>query len=169
MRHDDKARGNLVCIQDFLERTTQDIEKPDFYFLQKLCKEIKQKQTSLHKPIILQGLNAPLIHATIDDILQKSPYKQPELAFAAILAFMGAMFGRRFAADIYDTRTNIYVMGFAESGRGKSFARKYMLNLFNKIGLGCFVGSQSIRSAEGLTQEVLEKPSQVMCLDEWGM
>lgn len=62
-------------------------------------------------PLKLPGL----IGDTVRWITKYARRKQPELALLNTLAFAGAVFGRKYSSPI-NTRTNIYVVGIADTG-----------------------------------------------------
>lgn len=94
---------------------------------------------------------------------------QPELTLMNILAAMGAIFGRRYALQNLNTRTNLYMIGIAETGQGKDNSRVRIKDLMSKAGLEQFSGPDGVRSAHGLLSEIKQRPSFLLNLDEVGM
>lgn len=104
---------------------------------------------------------------TIRWITRHSLYEQPELALYNVLAFAGAVFGRKYASPL-DTRTNLYIVATADTGLGKEHSVKMMEVLAMDAGLMDYVGENSIRSDVGLMKSVMAFPSQLMMVDEFG-
>ncbi len=94
---------------------------------------------------------------------------QPELTIMNILAALGAVFGRRYALQQLDTRTNIYLIGIAGTSQGKDNSRKRIKRLLNLAGLDNFSGPDSVRSMQGLLLELEKRPSLLVNIDEIGM
>lgn len=94
---------------------------------------------------------------------------QPELTIMNILAALGAVFGRRYALQKLNTRTNIYMVGIAETGQGKDNSRQKIKQLMKVAGLEQFSGPDEIRSGPGLMVELKKRPSFVANIDEIGM
>ena len=90
------------------------------------------------------------------------------MALYNTLAFAGAVFGRRYASPL-DTRTNLYMVGTANTGSGKDHSRKMIMKLADKASLDVFVGSQKIISESGLLRDLSDNSSQVFMIDEFGM
>lgn len=110
-----------------------------------------------------------LIGETVRHIIRYSQQPQPELALLNTIASAAAVFGRKYSYGPLDTRTNLYIVGVARTGAGKDFSRKYITNLFNSAGLSEYIGAAYIRSDMGLLMELVDNPSHVIMLDEFGM
>lgn len=108
-----------------------------------------------------------LVGAVADYINASALYPQPILALAASLAFCGAIFGRKFATAS-DLRTNIYIIGVADSSSGKEHARKAIKRLAVAADAVAFVGAEKIASDQGLFALLSEQPSCLCLLDEFG-
>lgn len=93
---------------------------------------------------------------------------QPELAMLNTLAALGAVFGRRYATP-WDTRTNIYIIGLADTGSGKDHSRKQIKKLMAAAGLQDFITGDSIVSGPGMLRGIEKQPAQILHLDEIGM
>lgn len=75
-------------------------------------------------PIPEHLLRVPgFINAVIDYTLETAPYPEPVLAFCGALSLQALLAGRK-VRDAADNRTNLYVLGLANSGVGKDHARK---------------------------------------------
>lgn len=94
---------------------------------------------------------------------------QPELTIMNTLAALGAVFGRRYALQKLNTRTNIYMVGIAETGQGKDNSRQKIKQLLKLSGLEQFSGPDEIRSGPGLMVELKKRPSFLANIDEIGM
>ncbi|MEI7607331.1 MAG: PriCT-2 domain-containing protein [Rhodospirillaceae bacterium] len=92
---------------------------------------------------------------------------QPELATAASLCALGALMGRRYRSDT-DLRSNLYIIGVAESGSGKNHSREVISRLFHDAGLGHYLGNK-LASGAGLLTALSEQPNLLLQLDEIGM
>jgi hypothetical protein len=69
---------------------------------------------------------------------------QPVLALGASLCAIGALMGRKYRTES-NTRSNLYVVGIAESGAGKNHSRVVINELFRKAGLAAIPGRQQDR------------------------
>ncbi len=101
------------------------------------------------------------------DMKKKLTYWIPEIAFAGIISLGGAVTGRRHKGR-KNLRTNIYTVGIADTGEGKSDTTNYLSCMAWKAGLSYFLGSDTINSGQALMHEVIEKPSQLIMIDEFG-
>lgn len=117
------------------------------------------------KEIELSGL----IAETVSWINSVSFKLQPELTLMNVIAALGAVFGRRYTLQKINTRTNIYLIGIAETGMGKDNSRKRIKTLMVDAGLSSFLGPDEIRSGPGLGLELKQKPSMIAHIDEIGM
>jgi len=93
---------------------------------------------------------------------------QPVLALGASLAAVGALMGRKYrtASNI---RSNLYVVGVAESGAGKNNSRLVINELLRRAGLLQYLGGNKIASGSGLLNALSRQPSPLFQLDEFGM
>lgn len=105
---------------------------------------------------------------TVRWITKCAIYEQPELALLNILAFAGALFGRRYTSPV-NTRTNIYMVGVANTGAGKEISVRMIENLAFASNTINFIGSNNIRSDTGLLRNLMLKASQLVMIDEFGM
>lgn len=110
-----------------------------------------------------------LIKDTVDWILSCALQPQPELTLLNVISFAGAVFGRRYEYDKFGTRTNMYLVGIANTGDGKDHSRKCIKKLAELSNLSRFVGPDAIKSGEGVLTMLMKKPSVLMMLDEFGM
>lgn len=163
------TQARVEDVKQNYSHNQDDTESLSIEEMKKLVKRIRYPTEYSHQYSILNGLESDLIRKTVDDILKKSKYLQPELAVGCIFAFLGALCGRRYKVGAgLGFRTNVSIIGLAGSGEGKSFAVKYMMSLFYKLGLGCFIAAGFPRSAEALKESIFYQPSQVLYGDEIG-
>jgi hypothetical protein len=108
-----------------------------------------------------------LIERLVDWIVSSSPRPSRELALAAVIAFLGALIGRRFASPT-DLRTNFYIVALAPSGFGKDHARAQLKKLIMLAELEVFSGPGRFMSATALRNAMMAKPSLFCMIDEFG-
>ena len=109
-----------------------------------------------------------LIGRTVDWINSTATFQQPMLTTMNVLAALGAVFGRKYALP-FNTRTNVYMVGTAETGQGKDHSRKQISNLFEEAGLLTYLGDNNVRSDSGVVKSLYLNASQVMMVDEFGL
>lgn len=93
---------------------------------------------------------------------------QPVLALGASLAAVGALMGRKYRTAS-NARSNLYVVGIAESGAGKNHSRVVINELLCQAGLLQYLGGNKIASGSGLLAGIHRQPSILFQLDEFGM
>lgn len=93
---------------------------------------------------------------------------QPVLALGASLAAVGALMGRKYRTPS-NVRSNLYVVGIAESGAGKNNSRVVINELFRAAGLLAYLGGNKIASGSGLLAALHRQPAILFQLDEFGM
>jgi hypothetical protein len=91
----------------------------------------------------------------------------PEFAQPAALAVLAALFGRRFATPT-GLGLNLYIVGIAETGGGKDALVSAPRVLLSAAGLRHLVGPGDFTSDAAIEMAVRLRPSQVMCIDEFG-
>ena len=129
----------------------------------------KARELPLRKPLPAGWDN---VGGLIADIMQlmvataKRP--QPVLALGASLCAIGALMGRKYSSE-NNTRSNLYVVGIAESGAGKNHSRMVINELFRKANLLQYLGGNKIASGAGLIAAIQRQPSSLFQLDEFGM
>ncbi len=84
----------------------------------------------------LSALTDPggVVSELVDWIVSSASRPSRELALSAVIPFVGALLGRRFASHS-DLRTNFYVVALADSGYGKDHARSQLKRLITAAGL----------------------------------
>ena len=65
-------------------------------------------------------------------------------------------------------RSNLYVLGIAESGGGKDHARKVIKEVFFQAGLADHLGGERIASGAGLITALTRQPASLFQIDEFG-
>lgn len=108
-----------------------------------------------------------VVSELIDWIVSSSSRPSRELALSAVIPFVGALLGRRFASQT-DLRTNFYTVALADSGYGKDHARSQLKRLITAAGLDRFSGPNRFMSASALRNSVSTKPSCICMVDEFG-
>lgn len=115
-------------------------------------------------PLALPGL----IGDTVRWICSDAMLVQPMLALLHTLAFAGSVLGRRYASPI-NTRTNMYFAAIANTAAGKNHSRIKLPLLAEAAGLTEFIGANGIISDTGVARSLMERPCQLLMLDEWGI
>ncbi len=92
---------------------------------------------------------------------------QPLLALAASLAAVGAVAGRRYRTST-NLRSNLYVVGIADSGGGKDHARSRIKAAFMAAGLGDYLGGEDIASGAAILTALHLFPCRLFQIDEYG-
>lgn len=104
----------------------------------------------------------------IDEVMQytlaTAPYPEPVLAFAGALTLQALLAGRK-VRDAMDNRTNLYVLGLANSGVGKDHARKVNTKILYEVGLADCLGT-SFASGEGIEDRLFAQPATLFQVDE---
>lgn len=93
---------------------------------------------------------------------------QPLLAVGASLCAIGALMGRRYRTES-NLRSNLYVVGIADSGSGKNHAREIVNEVFFEAGLAHHLGGNKIASGAGLLTALHRQPAILFQIDEFGM
>ena len=109
-----------------------------------------------------------LIHDIAHFINRRSVRPQPMLAVMAATAFIGALSGRKYQTET-GLRTNVYIVGLAESGAGKEAARRGIDNLCLEVGASDFLGGGRLPSGAGVVTSLVKHPSRLFMLDEFGL
>ena len=93
---------------------------------------------------------------------------QPELALGASLCALGTLMGRKYRTDT-NLRSNLYIVGIADSGSGKNHSREIVNELFVAAGLGHHLGGNKVASGAGLLTALYRQPALLLQIDEFGM
>ncbi|GAA5661945.1 hypothetical protein Brsp07_00407 [Brucella sp. NBRC 14130] len=104
-------------------------------------------------------------------IVSCSRFPSPHLSLASSLAFVSALIGRRYKGPT-GLRSNIYVIGLAESGFGKDITIRAVQSIASSTVAGDkvtkFVFSDRIASLPGLANKLRRHPACVAQQDEFG-
>lgn len=100
-------------------------------------------------------------------ITQTSHRPQPILTLGNVLAFGGAVCGRKIQSET-NLRTNIYTIGVGESGCGKDHSRQQIRELCAEAGAMALLGGEDITSGSALMASVHRSPSLLFQIDEVG-
>ena len=109
-----------------------------------------------------------VLKALMDFMALTAKRPQPVLALGASLCAVGALMGRKYRTEA-NVRSNLYVVGIAESGAGKNHSRVVINELFHRAGLLHYLGGNKIASGSGLLTALMRQPSILFQLDEFGM
>jgi hypothetical protein len=93
---------------------------------------------------------------------------QPLLSLGASLCAIGALMGRQYRTES-NLRSNLYVVGIADSGSGKNHAREIINEVFFEAGLAHHLGGNKIASGAGLLTALHRQPAILFQIDEFGM
>ena len=93
---------------------------------------------------------------------------QPLLSLGASLCAIGALMGRHYRTTT-NLRSNLYVVGIADSGSGKNHAREIINETFFEAGLAHHLGGNKIASGAGLLTALHRQPAILFQIDEFGM
>lgn len=118
-------------------------------------------------PVDISGLDGAL-KMLVDYMLATARRPQPVLAVGASLCALGALMGRKYRTES-NLRSNLYVVGIADSGSGKNHSREVITELFVEAGLGHALGGNKIASGAGLLTAVHRQPAILFQIDEFGM
>ena len=80
---------------------------------------------------------------------------------------LGALMGRKVRTPT-NLRSNLYVIGIAESGGGKDHARKAIKEILVQAGLSNHLGGERLASGAGLISALVRQPSSLFQIDEFG-
>ncbi|KGJ18764.1 PriCT-2 domain-containing protein [Paracoccus sanguinis] len=93
---------------------------------------------------------------------------QPLLSLGASLCAIGALMGRNYRTTS-NLRSNLYVVGIADSGSGKNHSREIINEVFFEAGLAHHLGGNKIASGAGLLTALHRQPAILFQIDEFGM
>ena len=113
---------------------------------------------------IPDGLVGDLTHY----MLSTARRPQPLLSLGASLCAIGALMGRNYRTES-NLRSNLYVVGIADSGSGKNHAREIINETFFEAGLANHLGGNKIASGAGLLTALHRQPAILFQIDEFGM
>jgi hypothetical protein len=109
-----------------------------------------------------------LVGELTDYMLSTARRPQPLLSLGASLCAIGALMGRQYRTES-NLRSNLYVVGIADSGSGKNHAREIINEVFFEAGLAHHLGGNKIASGAGLLTALHRQPAILFQIDEFGM
>lgn len=109
-----------------------------------------------------------LVGDLTDYMLSTARRPQPLLSLGASLCAVGALMGRNYRTTS-NLRSNLYVVGIADSGSGKNHAREIINETFFEAGLAHHLGGNKIASGAGLLTALHRQPAILFQIDEFGM
>lgn len=104
----------------------------------------------------------------VDWMTQTAFSPQPFLNLGASLAMFGALLGRMVRSET-NLRTNIYVIGMADSGGGKDHPRKKIIELLTAANASDYLGGEEIKSDTAFVTAMERFPAKLFMLDEFGL
>ena len=109
-----------------------------------------------------------LVGDLTDYMLSTARRPQPLLSLGASLCAVGALMGRNYRTTS-NLRSNLYVVGIADSGSGKNHAREIINETFFEAGLAHHLGGNKIASGAGMLTALHRQPAILFQIDEFGM
>ena len=116
-------------------------------------------------PIPAELLRVPgFVDEVMTHCLETAPYPNRPMAFCGALSLLSVLTGRKIR-DESDNRTNLFILGLANSGCGKDWPRKINARVLGDIGLGGALG-EKFASGEGLQDALYLSKSMLFQNDE---
>jgi hypothetical protein len=116
-------------------------------------------------PIAADLLHIPgFVDQVADYTMRTAPYPERVLAFCGALALQAFLAGRK-VRDATGSRTNIYLLGLANTGSGKDYPRQVNQRILLEAGLANSLG-ESFASGEGLEDRLFVTPAVLFQTDE---
>ena len=132
-----------------------------------IVREVEAGETKCNSELLYLTRPIGLLGRICSHINASDLKPQPFLTLGCTLTFLGALFGRK-VKDSYDTRTNLYCMGIAESGHGKNHAPKQIRRLMLESGCSELLAGDDIASDSGLENRMNQFPVSLFLCDEIG-
>ena len=104
----------------------------------------------------------------VNHMLETATRPQPILAVGNALCALGALMGHRYRTET-NLRSNLYIVGIADSGSGKNHSREVINKLFFEAKLAQYLGGNKIASGSGLLAALKRHPALLFQQDEFGM
>ncbi len=130
------------------------------YWIQKGGVSIDKELEFLIRP---PGLLGDICHWINDTAMMPQPF----LTLACSIAFLGTLFGRK-VRDKYDSRTNFYCFGIADSSAGKNHAPKQIRKLCQEAGCLDLLGGIGTTGDAAIESRLEKYPSCLFFWDEIG-
>ncbi len=116
-------------------------------------------------PMPAELLRVPgFVSEVMDHNQETAPYPNQVMAFCGALVLQAVLAGRK-VRDAGDNRTNLYVLGLANSGAGKDWPRKVNQRILVEAGLPEVIGD-TFASGEGLEDRMFVTPAVLFQNDE---
>jgi hypothetical protein len=175
LRHKLKEGRKLVDAEGrFGARLAEGAEDMDWPVLRDSIPAVPEDQVEPYTPPAKSSFPAELLQppgfaGEICQWINETAIKpQPVLTLANVLAFFGAVVGRKVRTPT-DARTNLYCLGVGESGCGKDHSRKQIKRICEAAGLtGELLGGEDVSSDSAILAAVATRPSILFQLDEIG-
>jgi len=116
-------------------------------------------------PVPERLLSVPgFVNEVMEYTLETAPYPEPVLSFCGALTLQAFLAGRK-VRDPGDNRTNLYVLGLANSGAGKNHPRQVNQRILLESGLTDCLGD-TFASGEGIEDRLFVTPAVLFQTDE---
>ena len=145
-----------------------DAEHPASGLLSKLNMAAASSIAPTSLPTYALAIPDGLVGDLTDYMLSTARRPQPLLSLGASLCAIGALMGRQYRTES-NLRSNLYVVGIADSGSGKNHAREIINETFFEAGLAHHLGGNKIASGAGLLTALHRQPAILFQIDEFGM
>ncbi len=151
----------------------EDAEHPAAAMLARLTKQAQvepEPSPAGERPAVPFDLVVPdgLVGDLASYMIATARRPQPLLSLGASLCAVGALMGRLYRTES-NLRSNLYVVGIADSGSGKNHAREIVNEVFFEAGLANHLGGNKIASGAGLLTALHRQPAILFQIDEFGM
>lgn len=124
----------------------------------------KEKESVIPFPRHLLNIGG-LIGKVMATTMEYAPVPNAPLALAGALNLMSFLTARKVKTES-GLRSNIYILGLAQSGSGKDFPRSVNRNIMQEIGAGLQL-VDNIGSGEGLEDYMVQNPALLWQCDEF--
>ena len=126
-----------------------------------LLAAIGDEGSSRKSPIKAESFKVIIPGGLVGDLtrymIETARRPQPLLSLGASLCAVGTLMGRRYRTHS-NLRSNLYIVGIADSGSGKNHSREVINELFVEAGLANHLGGNKIASGAGLLTAVHRQP-----------
>jgi hypothetical protein len=148
--------------------TVSDGEHPAAGLLSRLGEQAEDDEEPMATSPFTLAMPDGLVGDLTDYMLSTARRPQPLLSLGASLCAIGALMGRQYRTES-NLRSNLYVVGIADSGSGKNHAREIINEVFFEAGLAHHLGGNKIASGAGLLTALHRQPAILFQIDEFGM
>lgn len=111
-----------------------------------------------------------LIGKLVEWMLETSEQQHPMLAVQAATALVGLLAAHKYRLrrGAHDTRTNVLMVGIAESSAGKDHARKCVKEILARLGMLDFYG-EGVASGQAIESAFVPRFAKLYVIDEFGL